>query len=185
MPNGTLVPNQTSSSEERPANPSVLRDCEEVSLTLGGALCSPTSPSPTDTTPDSSSGRTCPESSPPRTTPSGVSWEPSAERGVLCSRQGENGRTQVMLLDPKEMSRGGFSMLSGSEWPNDAVVCSLSDVLLTGPIPQKYFLSAKACSGILRRAERRGKTLPPMLEQALRVGAEAATGTTTETPTQP
>jgi hypothetical protein len=31
-------------------------------------------------------------------------------------------------------------------------------------------LSRKACEGILRRAERRGKELPPMLEQALRSG---------------
>jgi DNA (cytosine-5)-methyltransferase 1 len=33
---------------------------------------------------------------------------------------------------------------------------------------QKYYLSEKACLGILRRAERRGKVLPPMLDQALR-----------------
>jgi DNA (cytosine-5)-methyltransferase 1 len=32
---------------------------------------------------------------------------------------------------------------------------------------QKYYLSARACQGILRRAEKRGKTLPPMLKAAL------------------
>lgn len=47
-------------------------------------------------------------------------------------------------------------------------VCSLSDVLETGSVPQRFCLSAKACSGILRRAERRGKALPPMLKQALK-----------------
>jgi hypothetical protein len=31
----------------------------------------------------------------------------------------------------------------------------------------KYFLSAKACQGILRRAAKRGKELPPMLKEAL------------------
>ena len=46
-------------------------------------------------------------------------------------------------------------------------VCSLSDVLETGPLPPRFSLSAKACSGILRRAERRGKALPPMLKAAL------------------
>jgi len=46
-------------------------------------------------------------------------------------------------------------------------VCSLSDVLETGPLPQRFSLSAKACAGILRRAERRGKQLPPMLQAAL------------------
>jgi hypothetical protein len=46
-------------------------------------------------------------------------------------------------------------------------VCSLSDVLETGTLPPRFSLSAKACAGILRRAERRGKELPPMLKQAL------------------
>jgi len=46
-------------------------------------------------------------------------------------------------------------------------VCSLSDTLETGDLPQRFFLSATACQGILRRAEKRGKVLPPMLEKAL------------------
>jgi hypothetical protein len=48
-----------------------------------------------------------------------------------------------------------------------SLVASLSEVLETQPLPQRFSLSAKACSGILRRAERRGKDLPPMLKQAL------------------
>jgi hypothetical protein len=51
--------------------------------------------------------------------------------------------------------------LSSSEWPSDAAVCSLSDTLETGDVPQRFFLSATACKGILRRAEKRGKELPP------------------------
>jgi hypothetical protein len=31
----------------------------------------------------------------------------------------------------------------------------------------RYFLSSKACEGILRRANRRGKVLPKALEDAL------------------
>lgn len=54
-----------------------------------------------------------------------------------------------------------------SEWPNAAVVCSLSQVLETDSIPQRYFLSSMACAGILRRAAARGKTLPAPLQQAL------------------
>jgi hypothetical protein len=57
--------------------------------------------------------------------------------------------------------------LNGSEWPSDAVVCSLSDVLETGDLPQRFYLSAKACAGIIRRAEKRGKKLPEALHQAL------------------
>ncbi|NDD03621.1 MAG: hypothetical protein EB078_01835 [Proteobacteria bacterium] len=44
----------------------------------------------------------------------------------------------------------------------------------TGDVPQRYYLSAKACSGILRRAERRGKELPAQLRQALQVAAGAS-----------
>ncbi len=58
-----------------------------------------------------------------------------------------------------------------SDWPNDAVVCSLSQVLVRGSIPPQYFLSSMACAGILRRSEARGKTLPEPLERALRAVA--------------
>ena len=47
------------------------------------------------------------------------------------------------------------------------LVASLSEVLETGTLPQRYCLSSKACLGILKRAERRGKKLPQMLRQAL------------------
>lgn len=65
--------------------------------------------------------------------------------------------------------------LSTSEWTatlgpshSDGAVCSLSDVLEeTGTVPQRYYLSAKACRGILRRAEKRGKELPEALHAAL------------------
>ena len=57
--------------------------------------------------------------------------------------------------------------LNTSEWPSDAAVCSLSQILETGDVPQRVFLSPKACQGILRRAEKRGKTLPPPLAHAL------------------
>jgi hypothetical protein len=60
-----------------------------------------------------------------------------------------------------------FLTLNISEWPKDAAVCSLSDTLETGDVPQRHFLSATACAGILRRAEKRGKKLPVMLQSAL------------------
>ena len=66
----------------------------------------------------------------------------------------------------------GFSTLSSSDWPSDASVCSLSDVLEAGPLPPKYFLSPRACRGILRRAEKRGKELPPPLRAALQMVAQ-------------
>ncbi|EME69978.1 hypothetical protein H261_10527 [Paramagnetospirillum caucaseum] len=116
-------------------------------------------------------GKTSPESCPPATTPSDVFWADWPEKMVRSSRQGENGRTLVLSLDPRAQSRGGCSTPNISAWPNAAAVCSLSQVLETGPIPSKYFLSAKACAGIIRRAEKRNKVLPPRLMLAL---AEAA-----------
>ena len=54
-----------------------------------------------------------------------------------------------------------------SDWHNAANVSSLSGVLETGSIPQRFFLSSRACAGILRRAEKRGKKLPEQLQRAL------------------
>ena len=60
---------------------------------------------------------------------------------------------------------------SGAEWPSAVAVCSLSQTLETGPLPQRFYLSQKACAGILRRAAKRGKELPPMLREALEMVA--------------
>ena len=61
--------------------------------------------------------------------------------------------------------------LSSSEYHSAAAVCSLSDILEIGDVPQRFFLSATACKGILRRAGKRGKELPPQLAHALRAAA--------------
>jgi hypothetical protein len=62
----------------------------------------------------------------------------------------------------------GFLTLSGSEFPSAVAASSLSDILESpGPHLRKYFLSAKAAQGILRRAAKRGRALPPALQQAL------------------
>ena len=63
-------------------------------------------------------------------------------------------------------SAGDFSTVNISEWPNDGAACSLSAILEANPAT-RYSLSPRACAGILRRAEKRGKELPPMLEEAL------------------
>ena len=67
-------------------------------------------------------------------------------------------------------------MLNTSEWNHtlgpsrsDGGVCSLSDILEpTGDHLLPFCLSPKACEGVLRRAERRGKELPEALAVALR-----------------
>src|SRR5471030_320197 len=121
----------------------------------------------TDNSPQSSSGKTCPESSQVKTMPSGAFWEHLPAKAVSCSQQGENGRTQVVCLDQKGLLPGEPLMLNFSEWPNAADVCSLSQVLVRTSIPPQYFLSSKACAGILRRAENRNRQLPLLLQTAL------------------
>ena len=64
------------------------------------------------------------------------------------------------------LSLGELTMLNTGESPNVAVESRLSQILEVNA-PEKYRLSAKACEGILRRAERRGKVLPEMLRIAL------------------
>ena len=65
---------------------------------------------------------------------------------------------------------GGAWMLNTGVSPNDARGSSLSQILQDAP-PIKYYLSPKACLGILRRASERGKALPPKLERALKIQA--------------
>ena len=65
---------------------------------------------------------------------------------------------------------GGAWMLNTGVSPNDARGSSLSQILQDAP-PIKYYLSPKACLGILRRASERGKALPPKLERALNIQA--------------
>ena len=113
------------------------------------------------------SGRTSPEYSQPKTTPSDVFWEHWPEAAALCNRQGNDGQTLVMCVARKGKSAGASLMPNTLEWPNDAAVCSLSQTLEIGSLPQRFYLSSRACAGILRRAQKRGKELPPMLREAL------------------
>ena len=65
---------------------------------------------------------------------------------------------------------GSFGTPNTSECPKDAVECSLWQIL-QATAPSRYSLSQTACLGILRRAACRGKSLPPLLEAALRMQA--------------
>jgi hypothetical protein len=49
-------------------------------------------------------------------------------------------------------------------FPSAAAESTLSRILQE-TVPEKYYLSQKACQGILRRAAARGKELPEMREQ--------------------
>lgn len=70
--------------------------------------------------------------------------------------------------------RGACWIASSSEFPSAAAESSLSDIL-ERRAHQKYYLSQKACQGILRRAARRMKKLPERLAEALERGAGGTT----------
>ena len=61
---------------------------------------------------------------------------------------------------------GECMTLNFGEYPSEERESTLSQILDLNA-PDKYSLSQKACAGILRRAEKRGKTLPDMLRDAL------------------
>lgn len=65
---------------------------------------------------------------------------------------------------------GGAWMLNTGVSPREEKESSLSQILQADP-PRKYYLSPKACLGILRRAYERGKKLPPKLKRALQIQA--------------
>ena len=78
----------------------------------------------------------------------------------------ENGGLPERFWAMVSPSRGGNSTRNTGECPSAARESTLWQIL-QADAPEKYYLSARACEGILRRAERRGKALPPMLREAL------------------
>jgi len=147
--------------EERLASHSASRDCEQDWLTSAATWPLRFCDWLIAFAPAGSFGRMCPESC------------QATEDGTLVpfsgawSNSGMGSPTECLTL-------------SISESPSVVVASSLSDILETGDVQQRFFLSAKACAGILRRAEKRGKSLPPSLAEALRAAASAPTSIATE-----
>ena len=85
------------------------------------------------------------------------------------------GETWALWSGHSESPSGGCLTLAGSESHSDADVCSLSAVLEPSQtVSSKYFLSPRAAAGILKRAQRRGRSLPPALHAALTSIAETS-----------
>ena len=120
---------------------------------------------------DSLFGKTSPELSAAtkeRTSVSSLkSSSKSPSRQSLCLRfRKQDGLTPIVTSEMDGALLTEFSTLNTGECPSAAVESTLSSILEVNA-PEKYYLSAKACEGILRRAERRGKQLPQMLKTAL------------------
>lgn len=80
---------------------------------------------------------------------------------AVCSFQ--DGRAGELLFD----HHADGIKRNFSEAPDPIIKTTLSQILQEDA-PDRYDLSPRACQGIINRAERRGKELPPMLEEALR-----------------
>ena len=114
-----------------------------------------------------------------------------------CSSDGKSpspsgrGKRPESSLEPPDVSAwvGECLTLNIPEFNNfrgrsrsEGVVSSLSEVLVRGPIAPRYFLTAKCAAGMYRRVEKRGKTLPPILDGALKALLAASRGGTEATP---
>ena len=86
----------------------------------------------------------------------------------LCCKRSQRPKFQCLILDGGQ-TPGWYeaeALISLGAQHSGAGACFLSAILQEN-VPEKYSLSPKACAGILRRAERRGKDLPPLLKAAL------------------
>ena len=140
------------SSEELPASPSALQDLEKDWTIRVATSCLRTLQLLQNIGPAGWFGRTSPASF------------PVTEDEILPPYF--EGWQNSGMGSPTE-----FLTLSTLEFHSGAVACSLSDILEAGNVPQRFFLSATACRGILRRAEKRGKELPQALSLALKTAA--------------
>ena len=151
------------SLEEAPARASASQDCDADWLTLVATWPSNISALLMRCAHDGWSGRTSPVSC--RWTEDGR-LEPSSEG---WRNSGMGSPTECWTLNTSEFNHTLVPFHS------DDAVCSLSDILETGDVPQRYYLSAKACAGILRRAEKRERELPRLLRRALERVAQTTT----------
>ena len=132
-----------------------------------------------DDTRDTASGRMFPALSPPtEETISKLSSKQLSElkkKGSRCLRlritDGQK-RTYIWETDGAWLTE--FSTLNTGASPNEEQESTLSQILLA-EVPRKYYLSPKACLGILRRASVRGKALPEVLKKALERQADGLT----------
>lgn len=125
------------------------------------------------------SGKTCQE--PSAATKGETSRQSSKRSSASQSRKppilkclkkdGQLGGATTMKWEDDGAWLGECMTRNTGESPNAAVGSRLSQILEATP-QEKYSLSAKACQGILRRAERRGKDLPETLKTVLLIQSE-------------
>ena len=102
----------------------------------------------------------------------GFSWKTSLASSAPTG--GETSPSSSLPWETQGTAWGGECWTrDGSESPSGAAGCSLSAVL-EPRVPPRFSLSPRACSGILRRAEKRGRDLPEALRQSLETVARSS-----------
>lgn len=89
----------------------------------------------------------------------------SEKPGIFCA---QNGQKLWVFGQPEggEVQLGECWTLNTGAFPSVENESILSEIL-EQTVPDKYFLSAKACWGILRRAQEKEKEIPTVLKIAL------------------
>lgn len=100
-------------------------------------------------------------------------WRRS-QRPIFQFLQADDGQKREWFEGVEFALHGDCLTLNIGESPSEESVSTLSKVL-EAIVPLKYFLSATACGGILRRAKKRNKPLPPLLQKALEEQADFLT----------
>jgi hypothetical protein len=101
----------------------------------------------------------------------------ASQKPVFQCLKMEDGQMPEWFNAQSAKLHGECLMLNIGEFPNEERESFLSQILQPPTdVPQKYYLSAKACQGILNRAEKRGKELPAPLKKALEQQANLSTG---------
>ncbi len=88
----------------------------------------------------------------------------------------DGGGGLVPLWETDIQSLGAQWTRNIGEFPNAVEGSGLSQIL-EDDVPLKYYLSEKACLGILRRSEKRGQPLDPRLKAALQMQASLQSAT--------
>lgn len=89
-----------------------------------------------------------------------------SQKVIFQCLQVANGQPQEWLEGQQLTQLGECLTLNFGEYPNVENESTLSEILEDN-VPEKYYLSPKACLGILRRAKNKGRKLPDNLRIAL------------------
>ena len=127
----------------------------EHQISFQDLLCGKTFPDHSAATKEKTSSQSCKRSA-----------KSAIKPFLLLNFRGGGGSLLGLSWETVTALPGASMTLNFGEYPSEERESTLSQILDLNA-PEKYSLSPKACAGILRRAEKRGKMLPDMLKEAL------------------